>query len=66
VSSKTTDKGMKRDAKSDKRGPKRWPQRVMVTTSYDDGDNDKDVGNSNEEFITVAEHDFHAPGVAAC
>jgi hypothetical protein len=29
-----------------------------VTTSYDEGDNDKDVGDSDEELVPAAEHDF--------
>jgi hypothetical protein len=58
VPPKTTNKGMKRGAKSDKRGPKRWPQRVAVTTTYNVGDNDKDVGDSDKELVAAAEHDF--------
>jgi hypothetical protein len=30
----------------------------MVTTSCDEGDNDKDVGDSDEELITATECDF--------
>jgi hypothetical protein len=30
----------------------------MVTTSCNEGDNDKDVGDSDEELITVVERDF--------
>jgi hypothetical protein len=51
-------KGVKRGTKSNKRGPKRRPQWVMITTSYDKGDNDKDVGDSDEELIAAAECDF--------
>jgi hypothetical protein len=29
----------------------------VVTTSYDEGDNDKDVGDSDEELIAAAERD---------
>jgi hypothetical protein len=58
VPPRTTDKGAKRGAKSDKRGPKQRLQRVMVTTSCDEGDNDKDVGSSNVELVAIAERDF--------
>jgi hypothetical protein len=30
----------------------------MVTASYDEGDNDKDVDDSGEELIIAAECDF--------
>jgi hypothetical protein len=30
----------------------------VVTTSCDEGDNDKDVGDSDEELIAAAERDF--------
>jgi hypothetical protein len=29
----------------------------VVTTNCDEGDNDKDVGNSDEELIAIAERD---------
>jgi hypothetical protein len=58
VPHKTTDKGTKRGTKTDKRGLKWRPQQVAVTTRYDEGDNDKDVGDSNEELVATAEHDF--------
>jgi hypothetical protein len=53
-----TDKGAKRGTKSDKRLPKWRPQRVTVATSYDKSDNDKDVGDSDEELVATAERDF--------
>jgi hypothetical protein len=49
---KATDK----EAKSNKRGPKRQPQRITVITRCDKGDNGKEVGDSDEELITIAEH----------
>jgi hypothetical protein len=52
---KASNKGTKRRARSDNRGPKRWPQQVTVTTSCDEGDNDKDVGDSDEELIATTE-----------
>jgi hypothetical protein len=30
----------------------------MVTTSYNEGDNDKEANDSDEEHIAVAERDF--------
>jgi hypothetical protein len=30
----------------------------MITTSCDEGDNDKDASNSDEELIAIAERDF--------
>jgi hypothetical protein len=30
----------------------------MVTASCDEGDNDKDAGDSNKELIAAAERDF--------
>jgi hypothetical protein len=30
----------------------------VITTSCDEGDNDKEANNSDEELIAVAEHDF--------
>jgi hypothetical protein len=39
-------------------GAKRQPQQVTVTTSYNEGDDDKEASDSNEEHIAVAECDF--------
>jgi hypothetical protein len=58
VPPKTTDKGVKRGATSNKRGLKRRPQRVTDTTICDEGDNDKDVSDSDEELITAAKRNF--------
>jgi hypothetical protein len=55
---KTSSKGAKRYAKGDKRELNWWPWWVVVTTSCNEGDNDKEVGDSNEELIAAAEHDF--------
>jgi hypothetical protein len=55
---KAADKCKKSGARSDKRGPKQWPQGVTVATSNDEGDNDKDTGDSDEELIAAAERDF--------
>jgi hypothetical protein len=55
---KAVGKGVRRSAKGNKRGPKRCPQQVTITTSYNDGDNDKEVDDSNEEHVTTVEHDF--------
>jgi hypothetical protein len=52
---KATDKGTKRGARSDRRGLKQWPKWVVVPTSYDEGDNDKDVGDSDEELVAATE-----------
>jgi hypothetical protein len=52
------DKGTKMGVMSGKRGTKRWPQWVAVTTSCDEGNNDKDVGDSDEELIAPTEPDF--------
>jgi hypothetical protein len=30
----------------------------MDATNYDEGDNDEDVGNSDEELIVDVKHDF--------
>jgi hypothetical protein len=57
VPTKATDKGARRGARSDKRGPKWQPQRVAVATSCNQGDNDKDAGDSNKELVTAAERD---------
>jgi hypothetical protein len=54
---KATDKGARRCARSDKRGLKWWLQWVTITTNCDEGDNDKDIGDSDEELITTAERD---------
>jgi hypothetical protein len=55
-----TDKGARRGARSDKRGSKRQTQRVAVATSYDEGNNDKDIGDSDEELVTTTECDSKA------
>jgi hypothetical protein len=39
-------------------GPKWWPQWAAVTTCYDEGDNDKEVDDSNKERIAAVERDF--------
>jgi hypothetical protein len=39
-------------------GLRRWPQRVTIAASCDEGDNDKDASNSDEELIAIAERDF--------
>jgi hypothetical protein len=51
-------KGTKRGIRSNKRGPKWQPQQVVVTTICDEGNNDKNAGDSDEEVITTAERDF--------
>jgi hypothetical protein len=38
----------------------------MVATSCDEGNNDKDVGDSNEELVVTAERDFKHQRTAAC
>jgi hypothetical protein len=55
---KAAGKGAKKSAKGNKRGPKRRPQRVAVTTSCNEGNNDKEVDDSDDELIATAEHDF--------
>jgi hypothetical protein len=55
---KAVSKGAKRSATDGMRGPKWLPQRVMVTTSCDDDDNDKEVNDSYEEHVAVVEHNF--------
>jgi hypothetical protein len=55
---KTTDKSVKRGTKSDKRELKQQPHQVAVTTNCDEGDNSKDVGDSDEELIVIAKRDF--------
>jgi hypothetical protein len=54
---KAADKGAKRGARCNKREPKRRPQQVVVATNCDEGDNDKDVGDSDEELVATAEPD---------
>jgi hypothetical protein len=56
-----TDKGTKRSIKTDKRGPRRWPQRITIGASCDEEMNDKDAGNSDEEIMVTVEHDFKRP-----
>jgi hypothetical protein len=48
---KATDRDAKSGTRSDKRGPKWWPQGVTITTSYDEGDNDNDASDSNEDHF---------------
>jgi hypothetical protein len=52
---KATNKGARRGARSNKWGPKWRPQQVVVTTSCDEGDNDKDDGDSDEELVAATE-----------
>jgi hypothetical protein len=54
---KATDKRARRVARSDKTGPKWQQQRVAVATSYDEGDNEEDAGDSDEELVATAERD---------
>jgi hypothetical protein len=49
---------MPRSAKGNKRGLKQRRPRVVVTTSCDEGDNDKEADDSNEELITTIERDI--------
>jgi hypothetical protein len=58
MSTIATDKGTKRGIKNDKRGPRRRPQRVAVTASCEEDNNDKDVDDSDEELVAATEHDF--------
>jgi hypothetical protein len=51
---KTTEKGTKSSAKGDKMGLKQQPQWVAVTTNCDEGDNDKEAGDSNNELVVGA------------
>jgi hypothetical protein len=39
-------------------GPKRRPQRVIVTTSCDEGDNNKEADDFDEELIATVERDL--------
>jgi hypothetical protein len=55
---KTASKGAKRSTKGSKRGPKWRPQWIAVTTSYDEGDNNKEADDSDEEHVTATKHDF--------
>jgi hypothetical protein len=50
---------MKRGIKSDKRGPRWWPQRVTVAANCDEEMNGKDAGDSDEELMVAAERDFN-------
>jgi hypothetical protein len=69
---KATGKGARMGTKGDKRRLKRWSQRLVVTTNYDEGENDKEVGDSDEELIAAAERDFkrlacvHTKTLMAC
>jgi hypothetical protein len=49
-------KGTKRSIKCNKKGPKRHPQWVAITTSSGNDDNDKEANNSDEEHIVVTNH----------
>jgi hypothetical protein len=49
--------GARRGTRSDKRGLKQRPEQVMVATSCDEGDNDKDTGDSHKELVAAAERD---------
>jgi hypothetical protein len=53
-------KGAKRSNKSHKRGRvATWrSQRVVVTTSCDEGANDNEADDADEELIAATEHDF--------
>jgi hypothetical protein len=54
---KAAGKGVRRSAKGNKRGPKWHPQQVTITTSYNDGDNDKEADDSDEEHVATVECD---------
>jgi hypothetical protein len=49
---------VKRNAKGNKKGTKCHPQWVTVTTSCDEGNNDKEVDDSDEEHVATTERDF--------
>jgi hypothetical protein len=49
---------VKRSAKDNKRRPNQCPQQIIVTTSSNEGNNGKEVADSDEEHVTVAERDF--------
>jgi hypothetical protein len=51
-------KGAKRSTKGSMRGPKRHPQHVTFTISYDEDDNDKEADDFNEEHAVVVERDL--------
>jgi hypothetical protein len=55
---KATGKGTKKGTKSDKKGTKWRLQWVTVTSSYDEGDNDKDVDDSDKELVAAAKRDL--------
>jgi hypothetical protein len=56
VPPKATGKGGKRSAKGSKKGQKRCPQWVAITSSYDD--DDKEADDSYKEHVAAIEHDF--------
>jgi hypothetical protein len=58
VSLKAAGMGTKRSTKGNRRGPKHRSQRVTVAMSGDEGDNNKEVDDSDEELIAAAERDF--------
>jgi hypothetical protein len=58
ASLKAVVRGTKRSAKGDKRGLKQRSQQVTVTTSCDEGGNDKEVDDSDEELVATVECDF--------
>jgi hypothetical protein len=61
TSAGATDKGTKRGIKSDKRGTRRQPQRVMVAASCDEEMNNKNTSDSDEELLAATELDFKCP-----
>jgi hypothetical protein len=58
ASPKTTDKSSKRRAKGSGRGPKPCPQRVVIATSCDEDDDNKEADDSDEEHVTAVECNF--------
>jgi hypothetical protein len=57
ASTAATNKGTKRGIKSDKRGPRQWPQ-VTVAASCGEDNIGKDAGDSDKELVAVTEGDF--------
>jgi hypothetical protein len=55
---KAIGKGAKTSTKGNKRGPKWRPQRVAITTSCDEDDNNKEADDSGEELVAVVERDL--------
>jgi hypothetical protein len=58
ASTVATNKGTKRGIKSNKRGPRRWPQQVTVTASCGEDNIGKDASDSDKELVAVTEGDF--------